>query len=64
MPQRNSTSRKVGVNEAARITGLHRCTIRRYIAEGRLTAYRVGPKLIKINVDDLEALARPVGGAA
>ena len=61
MPQRNSSSRQVGVNEAARITGLHRDTIRRYIADGRLTAYRVGPKLIKISIDDLDALARPIG---
>lgn len=65
MPQRNTTpvSRRVPISEAARIAGVHHCTIRRWIAEGRLPASRVGPKLIRINVVDLDALVRPVGAA-
>lgn len=44
-------------------------TIRRWIADGRLRAYRVGPRLIKVDLADIDRLARPVptagaGGAA
>ena len=28
--------------------------VRRYIAEGRLTAYRVGPKLIRLDLDEVQ----------
>jgi hypothetical protein len=38
--------------------------LRRYIASGRLTAYRVGPRLLKVDLADIEALLVPVGGAA
>lgn len=63
MPQHN-TSRRVSVAEAARITGLHHYTIRRYIAEGRLPACRMGPKLIRIDTADLDALSSPVDNTA
>jgi excisionase family DNA binding protein len=36
-------------------------TIRRYIAQGRIKAKRVGPRLIRIERDSLVALATPVG---
>ncbi|MEP9391682.1 helix-turn-helix domain-containing protein [Gordonia sp. VNK1] len=39
-------------------------TLRRYIASGRLTAYRVGPRLIKVDLNDLDAMMRRVGGDA
>jgi excisionase family DNA binding protein len=35
-------------------------TIRRWIADGRLRAYRVGPRLVKIDRADLERLARQI----
>jgi excisionase family DNA binding protein len=35
-------------------------TIRRRIADGSLRAYRVGPRLIKIDLSDLDRLARPI----
>ncbi|PTU56973.1 hypothetical protein DBB34_06585 [Sphaerisporangium cinnabarinum] len=33
---------------------VHARTIRRWIAEGRLTGYRVGPKLLKVDLDELD----------
>ncbi|WP_244601908.1 helix-turn-helix domain-containing protein [Mycobacterium pseudokansasii] len=39
-------------------------TIRRWIAQGRLTAYRVGPRLIRVDLDELEASFRQIGGGA
>jgi excisionase family DNA binding protein len=38
-------------------------TIRRYIAAGRLRAYRVGPRLIRVDRESLLTLTQPVGGA-
>ncbi|GLE56384.1 hypothetical protein NJBCHELONAE_16930 [Mycobacteroides chelonae] len=35
-------------------------TVRRYIAAGRLTAYRVGPRLIKIDLAEIEQLPTQV----
>jgi excisionase family DNA binding protein len=29
-------------------------TVRRYLAEGRLKAYRVGPKMIRFDADEVE----------
>jgi excisionase family DNA binding protein len=37
-------------------------TVRRYITDGWLTAYRVGPKLIRIDRDSILKLASPIGG--
>ena len=29
--------------------------VRRYVAEGRITAHRVGPKLIRFDLDEVQA---------
>lgn len=41
-------------------------TIRRYVADGRLTAYRLGPRLIRIDASELDRLLReiPIAGRA
>ena len=39
-------------------------TIRRWISRGRLTAYRVGPRLIRVDRASILKLASPIGGAA
>jgi excisionase family DNA binding protein len=59
-----SAKHRVGLNEAAQYVGVNPRTIRRYIASGRLRAYRVGPRLIKFDLADLETLLTPVGGGA
>lgn len=35
-------------------------TLRRYGASGRLTLYRVGPRAVRVDLDELDALARPI----
>lgn len=52
-----------GLKSAADSIGVHPRTLRRWIADGKLTAYRVGPRMIKINLDDLATLVRPINGA-
>jgi excisionase family DNA binding protein len=46
--------------EAADLHGVSQRTIRRWIAEGRITGYRVGPRVIRVSADELEQLARPI----
>lgn len=48
--------------EAAEIAGVHKTTVRRWIVEGRIRAYRIGPRLIRVDADDLDAMLRPLGG--
>ncbi|WP_324252180.1 helix-turn-helix domain-containing protein [Mycobacteroides abscessus] len=38
-------------------------TLRRYIAAGRLTAYRIGPRLIKIDPNELDQMVIRVTNA-
>ena len=45
---------------AAEYAGVHPVTLRRWVAAGRLPAYRVGPRLLKIDLDDLESIIRPI----
>ena len=52
--------RLMGIAEAAEYTNVHPSTLRRRIADGQLPAYRVGPKLLKVDIEDVEALIRPV----
>jgi excisionase family DNA binding protein len=52
------------IKQAAAFHGVDQKTIRRWIAEGRLKAHRVGPRLIRVDRDSLLALARPIGGRA
>lgn len=54
----------IGIQEAADRLGVSYRTVRRWIATGRLTAVRVGPRLLKVSAADLDALMQPVGGGA
>jgi excisionase family DNA binding protein len=50
--------------QAAEFIGVDVKTIRRWISQGRLTAYRVGPRLIRVDRASILKLASPIGGAA
>jgi excisionase family DNA binding protein len=53
------------IRETATLLALSKRTIHRYIAEGKLKAYRVaGEKVIRIKWEDVEALLIPVSGGA
>lgn len=68
--QRSTATRRrlASIAEAATYFDVSTRTIRRYISNGFLPAYRVGPRLIKVDLDELDKLARRVptagGGAA
>jgi excisionase family DNA binding protein len=54
----------ISLQETADRCGVDERTIRRWIAARRLNALRVGPKLLKIDVAELDKIMRPVGGGA
>lgn len=58
--------KNLSLKEAAEWHGVSERTLRRRIAEGRLPAYRVGPRTIRVRAEDVEALAKPIptGGDA
>ena len=42
-------AKKISMPEAAEMCGVSETTIRRYIAAGLVTAYRVGPRMIRLD---------------
>lgn len=50
----------MSLKDAATRYGVSERTIRRRISEGKLPAYRVGPRSIRVAAADLEALATPI----
>lgn len=45
--------KRISINEVADEFGISPRTVRRYIATGRLTAYKVGPKLVRLDPDQV-----------
>jgi excisionase family DNA binding protein len=58
--QQQETPDLIGIPEAAAILAVDDHTIRRQIAAGRLPAYRVGTKIIRLRREDVEKLLVPV----
>lgn len=54
--QRTRPARTTTIPEAARQWGVSDRTIRRRIADGTLTGYRLGGRLIRLDADEVEAL--------
>jgi excisionase family DNA binding protein len=50
------------IQQAATWLGVDPKTVRRYIAQGRIKAMRVGPRLIRIERESLLKMAEPIGG--
>lgn len=54
----------LSLQEAADTYGVSTRTLRRYISAGRLTAYRIGPRLIRLDADQVRReLIAPVGSS-
>jgi len=54
-----TTADFVSVNEAAKRLHVSHPTVWRWIKSGRLPAYRVGPKTIRVKLADLDRVVRP-----
>lgn len=51
------------IPQAATIYDVHDQTIRRWISEGRITGYRFGPRMLRVDLDELDAMLRPLAAA-
>jgi len=60
----NTLQRLDSIHGAASTAGVHPSTIRRWISQGRITGYRMGPRLIKVDLDELARMLTPIGGRA
>ena len=52
------------VREAASLLKISPVTIKRWLKQGRLRAYHVGPRAVRIKHEDIEALLMPTTGAS
>ncbi|KAA1430484.1 excisionase family DNA-binding protein [Mycolicibacter arupensis] len=50
--------------EAADYLGVTDRTIRAMIADGRLTGYRNGRRLVRVDLNEVDSAMKPFGGAA
>jgi excisionase family DNA binding protein len=63
-PNRAARRRYVKVAEAAEYLNVTDRTIRQMVADGRLTAYRSGTRLVRLDLNEIDAAMKPFGGAA
>lgn len=55
--------RYVKIDAAADYLDCSRRTILQMIADGRLTGYRCGTRLVRIDLNEIDTIMRPYGGA-
>ena len=53
-------SRLASIRDASEYAHCAPKTIRRRIADGSLTGYRFGPRLIRVDLNELDAVLRPI----
>lgn len=49
------------VKETAEYLGVSVRTVRSYIADGRVKAVRLGPRMVRVEKESVDALMRPIG---
>ncbi|BBY11003.1 excisionase family DNA-binding protein [Mycobacterium marseillense] len=52
------------LEQAGEYIGVTSRTIRQMIADGRITGYRNGPRIVRVDLNELDAAMQPFGGAA
>ena len=60
---RTTNRNLVSLNHAAELADVSTKTIRRRIADGTLRGYRFGPRVIRVDLSELESLLRPIPAA-
>ena len=62
-PSQASRRQYESVGDAAARVGVSTKTVRRWIASGQLAGYRVGPRLLRVDPDDLDRMLRLIPAA-
>ena len=62
--RKGALRRYTKLREAADYLGVTERTIRQMIADGRLTGYRSGSRLVRVDLNEVDAAMQPFGGAA
>ena len=61
IPTKSRPTRRLdSIHNAAEYLGVSTKTIRRFIASGELTGYRAGKRIIRVDLDELDAMLRPI----
>ncbi|GAA4474148.1 hypothetical protein GCM10023094_09210 [Rhodococcus olei] len=63
LPQKSSR-RLASIAQAAEEYGVCSKTIRRYISAGRISAFRFGPRMIRVDLEEIDAMLYPLATAA
>jgi excisionase family DNA binding protein len=50
----------ITINAAAERLSCHPKTVRRLVSAGQLTAFRVGPRMLRLDVAEIDKVLRPV----
>ncbi len=62
-PNRATRRRYAKMGEAAEYLGVTDRCIRQMVADGRITGYRSGTRLVRVDLNEIDAAMRPFGGA-
>jgi excisionase family DNA binding protein len=63
-PVTNNRRRYATPAEAGEYLSVTTRTIRQMIADGRITGYRSGQRLVRVDLNEVDAAMQPFGGAA
>jgi excisionase family DNA binding protein len=63
-PNLSAATRPGSIKEAARENSVHPDTIRRRIASGELSAWKLGKRILRIDLDEAADLFKPVDSSA
>jgi excisionase family DNA binding protein len=63
MPKNKGADRFLSIAEAAEYLGVNTRTVRNMLYDGRLKAYKLGPRIVRIRLSDMDAALTPYAGA-
>lgn len=58
MATKYEAPRRTSITQAARYAGVSERHLRNLVSAGKVPVYRLGPRTIRIDLDELDALAR------
>ena len=64
MSTKNTANAFVSIAEAAEYLGVNVRTIRNMLYDGRLKAHKLGPRIVRIRLSDIDAALEPWAEAA